>query len=127
MKWANVEIINAGVAKERKVQYFLTNGDDTSMFDDGGDTQIEMISIDEVVKDSEVSFIKLDVEGYELETLMGARETILHNHPRMAISLYHKREDIWKIPEYILNLHKDYRFYLRIYSNAYLEIVLYAL
>ncbi len=127
MKWENVEIINAGLAKERQVQSFMTNGDDTSMFDDGGDTQTEMISIDEVAKDSKVSFIKLDVEGYELETLMGARETILHNHPRMAISLYHKREDIWKIPEYILNLYKDYRFYLRIYSNAYLEIVLYAL
>lgn len=127
MGWKNVEIMNAGVAKESETRSFIENGNDTSMFDDRGDVQVELKSIDSVVDGDRVSFIKLDVEGYELEALIGAKETILKYHPRMAVSLYHKKEDIWKIPEYLLELHQDYKFYLRIYSNAYLEIVLYVL
>ena len=74
-----------------------------------------------------MSFIKLDVEGFELLTLKGAKECIKKYHPRMAIALYHKKEDIIEIPQYIMELSNDYKFYLRIYSNEWFEIVLYAI
>lgn len=61
-----------------------------------------------------------------MKTLQGAAQTIRKNHPRMAISLYHKDEDLYEIPAFIQSISDDYRFYLRMYSNAYLEIVLYA-
>ena len=68
----------------------------------------------------------MDVEGAELKSLMGARNTIVKNHPRLAICAYHKLEDLYEIPEYILSLVPEYKFYLRHYaSNAY-ELVLYA-
>lgn len=126
-RWENVELIHAGLSEKDSVCNFIGNGDDTSYISDRGEEQIRLVSIDQSVGRKNVSFIKLDVEGFELETLKGAKECIQRDHPRMAISLYHKREDIVEIPEYILELSKDYKFYLRIYSNTYLESVLYAI
>ena len=124
--WENVELLHAGLGEKETFCSFMGNGDDTSYIDENGNEKTRIVSIDETIGDKKVSFIKLDVEGFELETLKGAKECIQREHPRMAISLYHKKEDIIEIPKYIMELSKDYKFYLRIYSNAYLEIVLYA-
>ena len=45
----------------------------------------------------------------------------------MAICLYHKINDIIDIPKFIEELDLGYKYYLRIYSNTYLEIVLYCI
>ncbi len=79
-----------------------------------------------MVKKNRVTFIKLDVEGAELEALKGARDTIIREHPKLAICVYHKKEDIWEIPEYILSLSKEYRLYIRHYHWNPSETVLYA-
>lgn len=125
--WNNVEIIHAGLSDKEYTCNFMGNGDDTSYASMDGSNQTQMLSIDKCTAGKHVSFIKLDVEGFELETLKGAEECIKRNHPRMAISLYHKAEDLTEIPYYIQTLSNSYKFYLRIYSNAYLEIILYAI
>ena len=61
-----------------------------------------------------------------MNALIGAEETIRKYKPKLAISLYHKPEDIWEIPAYIISLQKGYRLYLRHYSPWHEETVLYA-
>ena len=68
----------------------------------------------------------MDVEGAELSTLKGAKETIKKYKPRLAVCVYHKLEDILEIPQYILSLDPSYRLYMRNYESFGLETVLYA-
>lgn len=92
-----------------------------------GSNEIKTIAIDDVVgKRDKITFIKMDVEGAELESLKGAKEIIKRDSPKLAICIYHKPEDIITIPLYIKELVPQYKFYLRSYSNADNEMVLYA-
>lgn len=91
-----------------------------------GGTVMDMRSIDSVLKGERATFIKMDIEGSELAALKGARKTLEQYKPKLAISLYHKPEDILDIPEYILSVRPDYKLYLRQYSNMFLDLVLYA-
>lgn len=89
-------------------------------------TQIPIVTIDSFLENEDVSFIKMDIEGAEYEALRGAAKIITEQKPRLAISIYHKREDIFLIPRLLLELREDYRFYLRHYSLITNETVLYA-
>lgn len=92
-----------------------------------GKVTIDTVAIDEVVGNDKITFIKLDVEGAEYKALEGARKAITHNHPKLAISIYHKPKDIFELPELILSMHDDYRFYLRHYQLGKYETILYAI
>ncbi len=83
-------------------------------------------AIDDIVGEDKVTFIKLDVEGAELRALQGAELSIRRHRPRLAISIYHKPEDVIEIPAYILSLHEDYRLYIRHYQMSACETILYA-
>lgn len=91
-----------------------------------GNMLIKGIMLDDVVKDEKVTFIKMDVEGSELNALRGAKNTIVRNKPKLAICIYHKPEDILEIPIYLLELVPEYKFYIRHYSSRMWETVLYA-
>lgn len=73
-----------------------------------------------------ITFIKMDIEGAELEALQGSAGIIKKCRPRMAISLYHKQEDIISIPSYILTLNQGYKFIIRAYCTNGSETILYA-
>ena len=87
---------------------------------------IQGIALDEIVKDENITFIKMDIEGSELKALEGARNTIIRNKPKLAICIYHKPEDIIEVPFYLLSLVPEYKFYIRHYSSCLWETVLYA-
>lgn len=89
--------------------------------------ELNVVTIDEMLGGRVCGFIKMDIEGSEYEALNGAKKTIIKDHPILAISIYHKPEDIIKIPEYILELSGTYRFYIRHYSTNLSETILYAL
>ena len=87
---------------------------------------IEVIQLDEFLKGEKVTFIKMDIEGAEYDALKGAASIIKEQKPRLAISVYHKADDIIRIPMLLLSLRPDYQFYLRHYSLLSNEMVLYA-
>lgn len=125
-KMQNVKVINAAVGEESMKMLFEADKGASSVLSDTGESEVDVMAIDDMGLEN-VSYIKLDVEGFELEALKGARNTIKKFKPRLAICLYHKKADIIKIPEFIEELGLDYKFYVRIYSNTYLEIVLYCI
>ena len=101
------------------------DNDKKSWSDD--DIKVPVTSIDEVLQGERVTFIKFDIEGSELEGLKGARKTIETYHPTLAISIYHKPQDIIELPEYIKGIAPGYRFYLRSYEEDTIETVLYGI
>lgn len=90
--------------------------------------QVETARIDTVAQnESNVSYIKMDVEGSELAALRGAEQTIRRFRPKLAICVYHKVEDLVEIPRYIDSLQLRYRYYLRHHSGDLCETVFYAI
>ena len=88
--------------------------------------RVEAVALDDLLGDKKVTFIKMDIEGAETEALRGARKIITEQKPKLAISIYHKTEDILTIPQLILECNIEYRFYLRHYSFSGYDTVLYA-
>lgn len=92
-----------------------------------GNAVIRTTAIDDIVdKNDRVTFIKMDVEGAELESLKGARKLIKRDCPKLAVCIYHRPEDMITLPLYIKSLVPEYKLYLRSYSNSDNEMVLYA-
>ncbi len=60
-----------------------------------------------------IDLIKLDVEGEEAPALLGAADTIRAYHPALAVSLYHRTEDLFALPKILQDLYPGARFYLR--------------
>lgn len=87
--------------------------------------KVRTVSLDKVVGDEKVGFIKMDIEGAELSALHGAAHIIVRDRPLLAISVYHKAGDMPEIMDYCKQLVPDYRFWLRQYHALY-ETVLYA-
>ncbi len=93
-----------------------------------GGVVVEAVSLDEII-DEKVTFIKMDIEGSELDALKGAEKIIRKYKPKLAISVYHKVDDLVRIPEYIMSLGLDYKYYLRHHCVATIfgvETVFYA-
>lgn len=93
----------------------------------GETMMIETTSLDSALAGKRVTFIKMDIEGAELKALMGAEKIIREQKPKLAISLYHSPEDICTIPQYLMRVRQDYKYYLRHYSLFDTETVLYAI
>jgi len=91
-----------------------------------GDITVSTISIDEYLQGRRCSFIKMDIQGAELEALRGARQTLLRHKPKLAISAYHKHKDIYEIPYLIHRIRPDYQLHLRHLGSFLYDTVLFA-
>lgn len=123
----DIVLYNKGLWSSDTTVCFETTGTGSGSIIDKEDAdRIEVVSLDSCVKEK-VTFIKMDIEGAELDALKGCQNTIKHYRPKLAICVYHKREDIIEIPKYIKSLVPDYPLYLRHYTNTFMETVLYAI
>lgn len=88
-----------------------------------------MTSLDDYVykkKLSRVNVIKMDIEGAEMAALKGASQIIKEFKPRLAISAYHKNEDLWEIPHRLKTQNSDYKLFFGHHSPMEWESVFYA-
>ena len=129
-EWArNVEILPVGIDSTRRdgeamdVQGSLNPGfriSDAPVATDTLDNVAERLAL------PSVDFIKLDIEGSELNALRGAEATLRRFRPKLAISLYHRKMDPIDIVGYLAELDLGYRFFLEHYTIHNEETVLYA-
>lgn len=123
----SIEVFNRGLWNfETQISFDGMSGQGSRIGDGNGADTILTATIDDVVGEDRVTFIKLDVEGAELRALKGAEKSIRQYHPKLAICIYHKPEDVMEILDYILSIHDDYRLYIRHYQLSDCETVVYA-
>lgn len=124
------EIVEKGAWSSEGVISFMSEGNGTSAFvlgDDNAEVMVDVVTLDSVLKDKKITFIKMDIEGAEIEALKGCEDIIRNQKPKLAICIYHKPEDVLEIPNLILTFNPNYKLYIRHYSVAAAETVLYAL
>lgn len=119
---------NKGVFSKTCTLSFDIQNNGCSSLDCKGQTQIEVEAIDDLlsIETNPITFIKMDIEGSELEALKGSSAIIQKDKPKLAICVYHKANDLFAIPEFIKSLRSDYKFYLRNHQMIPEDTVLYA-
>ncbi|MBR3746044.1 MAG: FkbM family methyltransferase, partial [Selenomonadaceae bacterium] len=87
-----------------------------SKIDPHGTETVKITTLDAYVREKNlrrVDFIKLDVEGAELDVLRGAVTTIARFKPILALSAYHKWDDFFTLMNFVKSIRPDYEFALR--------------
>lgn len=105
---------------------FLEN-DAGSALDENGTLTVRVVKLDDAVGGGRVGFVKMDIEGAELDALAGAEKTIRSQAPVLAVCLYHRVEHLWEIPLWIHRLGMGYRLLIRHHLRGIAETVCYAL
>lgn len=80
---------------------------------DGGKGIVNSVTVDALAKKFAPTYLKADIEGAEFSALKGAKNTISEFKPKMQIAAYHRSEDLFVLPETVLDFRNDYKIYLR--------------
>ena len=122
-----VKLFNYGLWNEHTTCRYSSNGTSSALdHNSNGDMVAECVALDEVLGDERVTYIKMDIEGAELNALWGA-ECIKSNRPNLAICVYHKPEDIYELTKLLHEWLPDHKLFLRHHSRNFTETVLYVI
>lgn len=116
--WDHHDVITYGCENEGPLESY-------SVYKKENLKYVDAVTIDETV-DIPLTFIKMDIEGAELNAIQGGADQIRHNRPKLAICVYHRLHDLWEIPMYIKSLVPEYKLFLRHHTVSLGDTVLYA-
>lgn len=117
--------LQSGVGTNNSIVSF-SQAQDGSSISETGTVKVPIISLDELLMNQPVDFIKMDIEGAEKDALMGAKDIIAQYSPLLAISTYHSLQDFFEVPRLIRKLNPSYKLYLRSHNDGFHDTVCYA-
>lgn len=121
-----VKLIQAALSNKNTIDYFI-RGDkyttsqlirdlDSYSKKYGTDNleKVQSVSVDNLSEEEKFipNFIKMDIEGAEALALRGCENVISNYQPKLAISAYHKPEDLFELPLLINKLNPKYKLFL---------------
>jgi FkbM family methyltransferase len=92
-----------------------------------GDMVVNLVTLDQALSEAQPTYIKMDIEGAELDALNGARRIIQQYSPVLAICTYHLQDHLWKIPLLIQSINPNYSFFLHPHLVEGWDLVCYAI
>lgn len=92
-----------------------------------GTTMIPAITLDRYFADIKVDYIKMDIEGAELNALKGGMKVIKRDRPILAVCIYHTMMDRIEVPELLINSLENYEFLIRHHGYSYCDSVMYCI
>lgn len=127
IKNTNINAIALPLAVSDKTKFIkIKNMLGSSTMHTEGDIEAMCIKLDDLLHKICPTFVKMDIEGEEINALNGAKDLISNAKPELAISIYHYINHFWEIPNMLYNWDLGYDFYLRTHSSACMETILYA-
>lgn len=119
----NIVFVEKGVSDKNEVLKFNSSaGVNCNITPDGPD-EIEVVKIDDVINEP-YTFIKMDLEGWEMNALNGAKESLAKYKPKCAICLYHNASDFYNVIDFIKNeTRNDRKLYIRHYTQGWVDTV----
>jgi FkbM family methyltransferase len=123
-----IHTFKAGVAGRRARLNFNATGDMGASFSPGGDIEVEAVPLHEVLSEErgESVYIKYDVEGAEMDALHGTAPLMARNPPALAVSAYHRPQDLWELPLYLASRDAGYQLFLRTQGSDGMDLICYA-
>ena len=125
MQDEKIKVYNYATGKEDGKMCFSELGTTGSFVTDEGKVSVDVKCLDNLIKDK-VTWVKMDIEGSEYETLQGMERIIKTYKPKLAICIYHKCEDMFNLPVYLHKLVPEYKFKIRQHTENIFDTVLYA-
>jgi len=124
----NIQCSNLAVGNRSEQLRFNAQGAASSSRSDSGGIFIQSEPLDSLLIKEIPSYIKMDIEGAEVDAIQGVTTSIRKYLPILAISVYHCQDHIWKVPLMLNEISDQYQFYLRRYTPRVLDdLVLYAI
>lgn len=115
---AKVDLCACAVGSSSGMRPFSDGFGYVSQFAENGNRLMETTTIDRLGVDPD--YIKLHLEGWELDALRGATETLKRDRPIIAATLCHNTLGIWEMPLWLMTLSKEaaleYAFHLRLHN-----------
>lgn len=105
---------------------FQADSGEASHVAEKSETVVQTVALDDFLVDIPFNFIKVDVEGADLDTIKGGMRNINEFRPYIAIGIYHRPKDLWEIPLYLSDQLDNYKYYLRQHGHNCFDTVLYA-
>jgi FkbM family methyltransferase len=120
-----ISLHQAAVGARRSKVQFDAIGTEASAVG-SGTALVDCVALDEALSDCLPTYIKMDIEGSELDAVTGAGAVIGRSLPVLAICVYHHHDHLWRIPAAIADLSDQFRFYLRPHLLEAWDLVCYA-
>jgi FkbM family methyltransferase len=107
---------------------FNETGDMSAAVSAEGGGKVALFALDDVLPSNHAkTYVKLDVEGFETQALAGGSRILKAERPILAVSIYHRPEDLWKIPLSLHDLKLGYSLALRTEGDDGMDVVCYAI
>jgi FkbM family methyltransferase len=87
------------------------HGHSSKVSHDAGGEFVPSVTLDTALDGAPITFIKIDVEGFERNVLLGAKNIIARCRPVLAVSAYHMLDDLWRLPVLLNELCANYKFF----------------
>lgn len=120
----DIEYLACGLSDKKEELKFNAELGSSSIISDSGPDIIQVAPLDLLINETP-TFIKMDLEGWELKALKGAENYIKNDRPKLAIAVYHRSSDFRNVFKYIMDLNPNYRVYLRHYTQGWSETIMY--
>jgi FkbM family methyltransferase len=91
-----------------------------------GAIEVDCFPLDDILNGETPTLVKMDLEGAEIDALLGGETSIRRAGPSMAICVYHCPDHLWSIPLLLRRMLPKHKLYLRPHGYEGWDLVCYA-
>ena len=125
----NVDILPVAISDQEFTATMNSHDISSSLSMDGAGEEVQVTTLDKLFFDRgiPVTYLKMDLEGYDYKALLGARNLIQKHRPKIAITTYHDKDHAMLIQRFLHSLVPEYKILCKgIYQETGSPVMLHA-
>ena len=122
-----IDCREAALSDQKGWLCFQGGNDGGSRLAETGGSRVRAVRLDEDLSGLRVGWLKMDLEGQELQALAGSLLLPRPEHRTYTISMYHRSDDLWTIPAFFAKHLPAHSLHLRTHGEDGFDVVCYAL